>query len=220
MSRIKCIPSCAVSSRRPMKGEIYDAPAFAAKSACAAEKHSVTFTFVPSSRNFRVAFKPSSVSGHLTTTFGAILANSRPSRSIPSVSSAVTSAETSPLTMLQISAIRSLKSISPSFATSVGLVVTPSIMPSSFASLISSKFAVSIKNFIDFSLRYQAFLVKIQDKSNCRSGRRACPALNSSRSNDGVCQSSDPLDLDLANISGRHSRHARRRPRRDYVARI
>jgi hypothetical protein len=49
-----------------------EAPAFAARMACAAEKHKVTFTLIPSLDNARVAFKPARVSGHFMTTFGAI----------------------------------------------------------------------------------------------------------------------------------------------------
>ena len=41
--------------------------------------------------------------GTLTTMFGASLANARPSRSMPSTSSATTSAETGPLVIVQIS---------------------------------------------------------------------------------------------------------------------
>src|SRR6185437_15605585 len=44
MSRMSCMPSSPQSSRRPMKGEIKVAPAFAAIIACTAEKQSVTFT--------------------------------------------------------------------------------------------------------------------------------------------------------------------------------
>ena len=45
-----------------MKGEMYEAPAFAASKACAAEKQSVTLTFVSSARKVRHALSPSSVS--------------------------------------------------------------------------------------------------------------------------------------------------------------
>ena len=52
---------------------------------------------------------------------------------------------------IAISAITSSKT-RPSFAIKDGFVVTPQITPISLAFLISSTFAVSIKNFIDFSL--------------------------------------------------------------------
>ena len=51
MSLIKVIPSWPMSSRRPTKGDTKAAPAFAARIACPAEKHKVTFTFVPSSES-------------------------------------------------------------------------------------------------------------------------------------------------------------------------
>ena len=43
ISPISSMPSVEMSSRRPTNGEMYVAPAFAASSACEAEKHSVTF---------------------------------------------------------------------------------------------------------------------------------------------------------------------------------
>src|SRR4051812_15463523 len=94
----------------------------------------------------------------------------------------------SPLTISQILARCSLKSTFPSFATRLGLVVTPSIRPSSLASLISSRFAVSIKNFMILAFNYR------------------------------VSECSDPLDLNLANITGHHLRDSGGRSRRDHVA--
>src|SRR5687768_13435486 len=137
-----------MSSRRPRNGLINDAPAFAATIACAAEKQRVTFTRIPSSDRCRVAFNPSRVSGHLITTFGAIFEYSRPSRTIPSLSWLVTSAETGPWTISQIAAMCCLKSTFPSFAIREGLVVTPSARPNAAPSRISLRFAVSRKNFI------------------------------------------------------------------------
>ena len=69
-----------------------------------------------------------------------------------SVVVAFTSPLIGPSTIDAISAITSSNTL-PSFAIRDGLVVTPQITPISFAFLISSTFAVSIKNFIfDFLL--------------------------------------------------------------------
>ena len=144
-------PFSPISSSRPRKGLIKEAPAFAAMIACAAEKHNVTFTLIPSPDNARVAFRPARVSGHFMTTFGAIFEYSCPSRSMPSVSSLVHSADTGPLTISQIAAMCSLKSTLPSLEISEGLVVTPSAIPKDTASRISSRLAVSRKNFIKTS---------------------------------------------------------------------
>ena len=112
------------------------APAFAARMACAAEKQRVTLTLIPSSLRTRVAFRPSRVSGHLTTTLGAIFAYSRPSRIIPSASSLVHSAEIGPATISQMAAMCCLKSTLPSLAIRLGFVVTPSASPSAAPSRI------------------------------------------------------------------------------------
>ena len=125
-----------------------EAPALAAQTAWAAEKQSVTFTLIPSSFRIRVASSPSRVSGHLMTTFVAIFTYSRPCFSISSRALLVVSAETGPETILQISAMCCLKSTLPSFEIRVGLVVTPSARPRAAALRISSRFAVSRKNFI------------------------------------------------------------------------
>src|ERR1041384_8658337 len=122
-----------MSSRRPRNGLMNDAPALAAQTACVAEKQSVTLTLIPSSLRILVASNPAAVSGHLITTFGAIFTYSRPCLSISSRLSVVTSADTGPDTILQISATWVLKSTLPSFDTSVGLVVTPSHNPSAAA---------------------------------------------------------------------------------------
>ena len=66
-------------------------------------KISVQFVLMPSSAKRLIASRPSSLIGTLTTMFGASLANARPSSSIPSTSSATTSAETGPGVILQIS---------------------------------------------------------------------------------------------------------------------
>ena len=99
------------------------------------------------------ALRPSFVSGTLIVTFLWILASGWACAIIPSYSSAVTSAEIGPSTIVQISAITS-SNLRPSLATREGLVVTPSRMPRRAASLISSMFAVSMKNFMgSISLR-------------------------------------------------------------------
>ena len=56
--------------------------------------------------------------------------------------------DTGPETILQISAMCCLKSTFPSLETRVGFVVTPSHSPSAAACRISSRLAVSKKNFI------------------------------------------------------------------------
>ncbi len=141
------IPSPDASSMRPTKGEMYVAPALAASSACDAEKHSVTLVRIPSCAKTRTAFRPSSMSGTLTTTFLWIFASSRPSRRISSRVVASTSAEMGPSTISQISAITWRVGL-PALARSDGLVVTPSMAPIAWASLISAMSPVSMKIFI------------------------------------------------------------------------
>ena len=111
-----------------MKGLTNVAPAFAASSACVALKQSVTFVRMSRSESVRVATRPPSVSGTFTTTLGWIAARWTPSRTIPSASVAVTSAETGPSTIPQISRITSSWTL-PDFAISDGFVVTPSTTP-------------------------------------------------------------------------------------------
>jgi hypothetical protein len=53
---------------------------------------------ISSSSKTRTAFRPSSVSGTFTTMFGCIAASSRPSRRMPAVSVAITSALIGPST--------------------------------------------------------------------------------------------------------------------------
>ncbi len=102
---------------------------------------------VPASARVLQALSPAQVSGTLTAMFGAIPASSRPSAIIASASSAVTSAETGPGTMPQISAVTSRKS-RPDFMMREGFVVTPSTIPVSASDRISSISAVSMKNFM------------------------------------------------------------------------
>ena len=84
---------------------------------------------------------------------GWILAISLPSAIMPSASVVVafTSPLIGPSTIEAISAITSSNTL-PSFAIRDGFVVTPQITPMSFAFLISSTFAVSMKNFMLFFL--------------------------------------------------------------------
>ncbi|KAI1692342.1 hypothetical protein DdX_21300 [Ditylenchus destructor] len=86
---------------RPTKGETKVAPALAASSAWFAEKQRVTFTIVPSSVSALQVLRPSIVSGTLTATLSAIFRTTSASRIMPSWSSATTSAETGPSTILQ-----------------------------------------------------------------------------------------------------------------------
>ena len=146
---MRSTPFVEMSSRRPRNGETYVAPALAARSAWFAVKIRVTFVLIPSAVRTLTAFRPSTVIGILTTMFGWIFAISRPSAIMPSASVvvALTSPLIGPSTIDAISAITSSKT-RPSFAIRDGFVVTPQITPMSFAFLISSTLAVSIKNFI------------------------------------------------------------------------
>ncbi len=119
----------------------------AAIRACTAEKQRVTLTFTPSTDRILTALRPSFTRGILTTILSASLESSLASFTIPSASVLTTSALTGPSTISHISFIRGLNS-RPSLDTREGLVVTPSSRPSSFAFLISSRLAVSIKNFM------------------------------------------------------------------------
>ena len=123
------MPLVAMSSSRPTNGLMKVAPALAASSACAAEKHSVTLTRMPSPDKALQALMPSRVSGTLTTMCSSIAAMSWPSRIMPAKSVAVTSPLTGPFTMSQIF-FRFCRKSPGSFASSDGLVVTPSMMPS------------------------------------------------------------------------------------------
>ena len=141
-----------MSSSLPTKGEIKCAPALAANKAWLGEKHSVTFTMVPSDDSALQAFKPSIVSGTLMVTFLAILRRTSASFIMPAKSKAATSAETGPVVMAQISLITSLKG-RPDLAMRDGLVVTPSTKPISANSRISATSPVSAKNFMTCSFQ-------------------------------------------------------------------
>ncbi len=123
----------------------------AARRACEGENTRVTFVLMPSLKRVFVALSPSSVMGILTTMFSCISASALPSFISPSASMLTASALTGPFTIEQISLMIS-SNWRPSLATSDGLVVTPSTRPHSDAFLISSTFAVSIKNFMKNSL--------------------------------------------------------------------
>src|SRR5437899_2358288 len=90
------MPSWPTSSSRPMNGLTYVAPALAAMRHCMLEKQSVTLVRMPSLARRRTATMPASIIGIFTTMLSAILASSWPSRTIASVSTATTSAETGP----------------------------------------------------------------------------------------------------------------------------
>ena len=66
MSAIKAMPSSEMSSRRPIKGLTIVAPALAARSACPAEKVTVTLVLIPSLLKTCTAWRPVAVIGTLT----------------------------------------------------------------------------------------------------------------------------------------------------------
>src|SRR5262249_9921489 len=112
-----------------------------------AEKQSVWLTRMPSPLRCLTAFRPSLVSGHFTTTFGATCASSLPSLTMPSKSVATTSRLTSPGTIEQISST-SGRNGRFSFAISDGFVVHPSTRPIATPSRSSVTLAVSRKIFM------------------------------------------------------------------------
>ena len=76
---------------------------FAANSACPTENTSVQFVRIFFAAKYFTARIPAAVQGSFTTMRGCSAASASPSRTIPSKSVAMTSALTSPSTMLQIS---------------------------------------------------------------------------------------------------------------------
>src|SRR5947209_4312838 len=142
------MPSSLMSSKRPTNGLTSTAPAFAAKSPWFALKTSVQFVRIPSPRRRAIASSPVSLIGIFTTTLGAIFANARPCASMPSTSSATTSAETGPFVSAQTFARTDSYEPPPALANNVGFVVTPSSTPQRAAVRISSISAVSRKIFI------------------------------------------------------------------------
>ena len=77
--------------------------AFAATNACPMENTSVQFVRISLAAKYFTARIPAAVQGSFTTMRGCSAASTSPSRTIPSKSVAMTSALTSPSTMLQIS---------------------------------------------------------------------------------------------------------------------
>ena len=77
-------PFVEMSSKRPTKGEMYVAPALAARIACPAEKISVQFVLIPLPEKYLIALIPSGIIGILTTMFLCKAASFSPSRTIPS----------------------------------------------------------------------------------------------------------------------------------------
>src|SRR5882724_4450890 len=150
MSRIRSMPTCPMSSRRPRNGLMYTAPALAESNACVAEKQSVWLTRMPSPVRYFTALSPSLVSGHLTTTLGATWTSSLPSFTMPSKSVATTSRLTSPGATRQISST-SGRNGRFSLAISEGLVVQPSTRPIATPSFSSATFALSRKIFMQSS---------------------------------------------------------------------
>ena len=139
-----------MSSSRPTNGLTNAAPTLAASRAWAAEKIRVTLTRMPSSVSSRHACTPGFPNGTLTTTWGSMPASSRPSRTMPAASVATTSALTGPATTSQMR-LRTARGSAPVPASSEGLVVTPSMMPSGTRASISPTFAVSTNSFMPSS---------------------------------------------------------------------
>ena len=105
---------------------------------------------MPSFESALVALSPSSQIGIFITIFLCILTSSFACSTMPSASSAVTSALIGPSTRAVISSITFFRSL-PSFAIRDGFVVTPLRTPSFDAAFISSTFAGSIKRFTIYS---------------------------------------------------------------------
>ncbi len=102
---------------------------------------------MPSALTRLIACSPTSLIAIFTTTFGCHDAMRRASSTSGSSSVEMHSAEIGPSTTSQISSTRSRYS-TPSFATSVGFVVTPSMAPIAAPRRMSSMFAVSMKSRI------------------------------------------------------------------------
>ena len=167
------MPSWPISSSRPTKGLTKVAPALAASSACAAEKHSVTLVIMPCSESARQARSPSGVSGSFTVTFAAMRVSTAASRIIWLYSVAATSALTGPGTTSQISATTS-RIRRPDLAISEGLVVTPSSRPEAASALISAdirgideKLHLGFPGAVSFTAPHWAGVCR----GGCKSGR-------------------------------------------------
>ena len=175
ISSIRSIPVMPMSSSLPRKGETYVAPALAASIACAAEKMSVTFVFMPLAVSSLQATRPSAHMGSFITIFLLIAARGRASSTILSASSEMTSAEMGPSTISVISLTTSSKTL-PSLAMREGLVVTPQITPILLASRISSVLAVSIKSFILHILSIILLPVCTVEQHKSVAARSSCDA--------------------------------------------
>src|SRR5437899_5520706 len=102
---------------------------------------------MPLPERYFTALRPSLVSGHFTTAFGATWASSSPSFTMPSKSVATTSRLTSPGTIAQISST-SGRNGRFSLAISDGFVVTPAATRRATPAFVWLRVAVSRKIFI------------------------------------------------------------------------
>src|SRR6202521_1213890 len=209
ISRSSVRPSKEISSRRPRNGLTKYAPALATIRACGAENISVMLTRMCSFERMLSARTPSGIMGILTITLGCHVAISRASRRMPGVSVDTTSALTTPsFKILAISTMCSRKGRF-SLATSVGLVVTPSIPPSDIPCRISSRFAVSRKNFM-----FVASLIRTATNTVGRTPPGSGRGIHSR-----ISQRPDSGNHDFHHVAGLHGAHPRRRARRNHVAR-
>src|SRR3954468_2745483 len=140
-----------MSSSRPMKHEMYVAPASALSSAWLALKTSVMFTGWPSAESSLVAARPAFENGTLTTMCSCRVRSARPSATMPAASSDTTSADVGPSTRSQIR--RMMSPGSPSaLASSDGLVVAPERTPHAAISSTSATSPVSMKSLMPWTL--------------------------------------------------------------------
>ncbi len=115
-------------------------------------KQRVTLVLIPFSVSTFTALSPSAMSGIFTMMFLCQVARSSPSLIIASASTLTTSALIGPSTISVISMMSCLNGL-PLFAASEGFVVTPSIRPMDWASLISLVSPVSMKIFMRLPYR-------------------------------------------------------------------
>src|SRR6266851_313429 len=208
ISRSNVRPSEEISSRRPRNGLTKYAPALATIRACGAENISVMLTRMCSFERMLSARTPSGIMGILTMTLGCHVAISLASRRMPGVSVDTTSALTTPsFKILAISRMCSRKGRF-SLAISVGLVVTPSITPRDIPWRISSRFAVSRKNFM---------LVAPFDKTATTAVGRT-PQGSVGAIHARISQRADSGDHDFHHVAGLHGTDACRRARCNDVA--
>src|SRR4051794_25560862 len=140
-----------MSSSRPMKQEMYVAPASALSSAWLAVKTRVMLTGWPSADSSLVAARPSLENGTLTTMCSCSVRSARPSATMPAVSAETTSADVGPSTSSQIRLMLSPGSAS-SLASSEGLVVAPERMPQAAISSTSATDPESMKSLMPSTL--------------------------------------------------------------------